>query len=419
MSEQRYPFDAIDLGFMLLAPSHPVLLALCIAQYWARRSPLVVRALLDVGAALPTDERTVALLPGLGKLQIEQAARESAPPVPQLVAPAATQAAPPALNLGRLARIDEGRAAPRALAGATTIEEIADLDNIWVVGPKGSGKTTVLRRLLQLRRGQHIALDPHATPGKWGRAKIIGGGREYDAIRRALLGAVGVMDKRYKAQAAGEITEEECKAARRTLVGDEWMSVADNIPARRGQRGEDDEPGAADQMITILTEGRKAGVCVLAASHADTATAMGVSGKKDVLKCYDRVIYLGAMAVERWPAAAQMERPAVAYDPERRTFTPLIVTLPAEAAPAPAADDPLLGALLGGEPSAAARAAQGETEPMRVIDSLTDDELRRLDIARELAPELGKTKAINAAFRNPSGPKYQRYARAFDQAVKG
>ena len=62
------------------------------------------------------------------------------------------------------------------------LEEIANLDNLWVVGPKGSGKTTVLRRLLELRRGKHWALDPHATPGKWPSCTVVGGGRDFAAI---------------------------------------------------------------------------------------------------------------------------------------------------------------------------------------------------------------------------------------------
>lgn len=33
----EYPFDLIDLGFMLLAPSHPLLLIACIVQYILRR----------------------------------------------------------------------------------------------------------------------------------------------------------------------------------------------------------------------------------------------------------------------------------------------------------------------------------------------------------------------------------------------
>jgi hypothetical protein len=247
--------------------------------------------------------------------------------------------APSSAAARRMAAIDgaaEATAgdAPIPGLGTVTLEQIANLDNLWVVGPKGSGKTTVLKRLLQLRRGEHLALDPHATPGKWPGAQTIGGGRDFMAIRRSLAGQVAIMDRRYKAMAAGEATEAQCKAARRTVVGDEWLAIAAALPARAAGRGQEGEPGAADRLLEILTEGRKAGVCILAASHADTATAMGMLGKRDVLKCFDMVIYLGAMAVERVPGAAAMARPAVVFDPERGAFAQLRITIPDAAAPA-------------------------------------------------------------------------------------
>ncbi|MEI7646573.1 MAG: hypothetical protein WCJ55_20060, partial [Chloroflexales bacterium] len=189
-------------------------------------------------------------------------------------------------------------------------------------GPKGSGKTTVLRRLLELRRGKHWAIDPHATPGKWPSCTMVGGGRNFAAIDLQLDKFITWMDGRYKNMDNGSVTESQCSAARRTLVGDEWRAIRKNLP------GAKDMPSAAARLLDILSEGRKAGICALAASHLDTAEGMGISGEKDMLKCFDMIIYLGAMATKYVPAVARMARPAVVYDPEHEVWAQLIIVLP-------------------------------------------------------------------------------------------
>lgn len=216
------------------------------------------------------------------------------------------------------------------------VEDIANLDNLWVVGPKNSGKTTLLRRLIALRRGKHWALDPHATPGKWPNCTVVGGGLEFDEIDRQLHHFLTWMRQRYKAQATGEVSEAQCKAARRTMVGDEWRAVRKALPEVRASRDTPAIPSAADRLLDILSQGRKAGICALVASHADTADSMGVSGEKDILRCFDLIIYLGALATQQVPAAARMPRPAVVYDPERDAWAQLVIALPADPRPAEA-----------------------------------------------------------------------------------
>ena len=238
---------------------------------------------------------------------------------------------------------DEPPDAPDIGLPVVRLEDIADLDNLWVVGPKGSGKTTVLRRLLELRRGKHWAIDPHATPGKWPDCTVVGGGRDFAAIDRQINTCIGWMDGRYKNMGTGRITEAECKAARRTLVGDEWRAIRKNLP------GAKDAPSASTRLLDILSEGRKAGICAMAASHLDTAEGMGISGEKDMLKCFDMIIYLGAMATKCIPAAARMARPAVVYDPEHDVWAQVLIALPTT----PAGD-----ALEDEEEDAPAQAAQ-------------------------------------------------------------
>ena len=127
------------------------------------------------------------------------------------------------------------------------------------------------------------------------------------------------MDGRYKSMDDGSVTEAQCAASRRSLVGDEWRAIRKNLP------GAKDMPSAAARLLDILSEGRKAGICALAASHLDTAEGMGITGEKDMLKCFDMIIYLGAMATKYVLASARMARPAVVYDPEHDVWAQLII----------------------------------------------------------------------------------------------
>ena len=218
--------------------------------------------------------------------------------------------------------LDDADAPPDIGLPVVRLEDIANLDNLWVVGPKNSGKTTVLRRLLELRRGTHWALDPHNTPGKWPSCTVVGGGMDFDAINLQIDKAYGWMRRRYQNMDKGTVTEAQCSAARRTLVGDEWRAIRSALPGSKGV------PSAAARLLDILSQGRKAGICALAASHLDTAEGMGISGEKDMLKCFDMIIYLGAMATKYVPTAARMARPAVVYDPVYEVWAQLIIALP-------------------------------------------------------------------------------------------
>lgn len=201
------------------------------------------------------------------------------------------------------------QAAPQVIA----LRAIADADNILIVGPKGSGKTTLLQLLLALRSGAHSALDPHNAPGKW-PCDVVGGGRQFGKIDGYLQSIYRDLDQRYTALHEGRIAEGQF--SRLTLVGDEWRAIAHEVPGdRRAGR-----LGAGDILLKLLAEGRKVALCVLAASHNDTAASMGMAGDMAMLTCFDWIVYLGALAARKLPAASQMPRPAVAYHPERDSY---------------------------------------------------------------------------------------------------
>lgn len=193
------------------------------------------------------------------------------------------------------------------------LRTIASADNLLVVGPKGSGKTTVLQLLLAMRGAAHVALDPHNAPGKW-PCKVVGGGRQFVEIDAYLQSVYGALGYRYRALHEGRVAEGQFDQL--TLIGDEWRAIAQELPGDRRS----DRLGAGDIVLKLLAEGRKVGLCVLAASHNDTAASMGMAGDMAMLTCFDWIIYLGALAVRKLPAAARMQRPAVVYSPEQDCF---------------------------------------------------------------------------------------------------
>lgn len=200
------------------------------------------------------------------------------------------------------------------------LSSLVDLDNIWVVGPKGSGKTTVLSYLLSQRSGRVIALDPHGYPGKWGPVEVVGSGREYPEIEHVVRTTVDLIDQRAKQLARGEVSEGDFP--RETLLGDEWRSLVRACPS------------IGPDLGTILAEGRKFGVCSIIASHTDTSPSIGLYGEMDLRDCFDVILYLGGAAFRRGGDQIPIgtERPAWAVFPQlgfsARVLIPELPPLP-------------------------------------------------------------------------------------------
>jgi hypothetical protein len=115
-------------------------------------------------------------------------------------------------------------AAPRRTSVAQVrLSALARLDNVAIVGPKGSGKTTILRTLAGLRRGELVAFDPDNSPGKW-PAITFGGGSRFEQIAFAFTRLDSAMRARSEDLDAGRVADEAFPL--RTLVSDESMLSA-------------------------------------------------------------------------------------------------------------------------------------------------------------------------------------------------
>lgn len=440
-TEQEYPY-ALDIAVMFVAvqlgPISPFAIAAALTLTVARRSGLVVGAVLDLVAqitgsvVIPDTPAIRKLLPGLEN-------------VPQ-VKPRRQLASGAGASAAATSAVQQQAGQPGA---GISLADVASADNVLIVGPKGSGKTTLLNSLIATRRGAHLALDPHATPGKW-PCSTVGGGLEYSDIARVLASAYSTMRNRYQGLAQGKVTIEQCRQRSYSIVADEYRSIAKALPRTKNQ------VGASDILLDLLTQGRKAGIYALIASHSDTVKSLGIEGEGDLRDCFDWIVYLGASATRKLPEAGQMTRPAVAYYPERDEYRLLDTRVNTSVhAPSQHIDDQsVLASLLDpGEPvangandsersatrsprSPAVQPRSGErandTERSQTLTTESDeratgddivptgDELRKLVIALQVYQECGsKQRSIEQAFscRKGSSRAWRRASALFDLAV--
>jgi hypothetical protein len=151
--------------------------------------------------------------------------------------------------------------APLLLEAQTTPELLPILDSaqrVLVIGASGAGKTNLLQWVV----------DPHAAPGKWPAAKVVGVGSNFPEIEATLDNLIELMVRRYKEIGQGLVREGE--HPRLTIIIDQWMSIA--YQCRNAQ----------DVLVRLLTESRKAAFSVIIGSHSERVKSLGLDGKGDL-----------------------------------------------------------------------------------------------------------------------------------------
>lgn len=162
-------------------------------------------------------------------------------------------------------------AAPLLLEAQTTPELLPILDSaqrVLVIGVSGSGKTNLLQWVVSRRGGGVLVIDPHAAPGKWGPAKVVGIGSNFPEIEATLDNLIDLMVRRYQEIGQGLVREGE--HPRLTIIIDEWMSIAYQCK------------NAQDVLVRLLTESRKAAFSVIVGSHSERVKSLGLDGKGDL-----------------------------------------------------------------------------------------------------------------------------------------
>lgn len=163
------------------------------------------------------------------------------------------------------------QAAPLLLEAQTTPELLPILDSaqrVLIIGASGAGKTNLLQWMVSRRGGGVLVIDPHAAPGKWAGAKVVGIGSNFPEIEATLDNLIELMVRRYQDIGQGLVREGE--HPRLTIIIDEWMSIAYQCQ------------NAQDVLVRLLTESRKAAFSVIIGSHSERVKSLGLDGKGDL-----------------------------------------------------------------------------------------------------------------------------------------
>ena len=162
---------------------------------------------------------------------------------------------------------------PQLLPAPIQVDLLTALDSVQrclIVGASDSGKTTLFQWLVsrRLQTSKVIVIDPHAYPQKWPGCIVVGTGRNYPDIAKALDALVRLMTKRYEEIGKGIVAEQA--HARITILIDEWRAIVYNVK------------DASEAIKALLTESRKAAFSVFVATHSDRAKPLGLEGEYDL-----------------------------------------------------------------------------------------------------------------------------------------
>lgn len=257
-----------------------------------RRAAILNSLLPGVIIALAVVLTVVAIIAVWRWWQISQPVRDGsgvviALPANQYQRLAATPRALPALSPGAETAV----AAPQPVA----LPRLVD-GHVLIVGVTGEGKTMALREIVEHRAGQVVVLDPHYTPGAWGDARVVGGGRNFEAIQEYMNWMDTELTRRAQHRNDGGLHFETI-----TVATEEMPSIVSG-----GGRN------VVDIWQRWMREGRKFNLYMVVVSQSTRVRTLGIEGEGDLLENFRHVLLLGKAAVGQYPGlAGGMERPAV------------------------------------------------------------------------------------------------------------
>jgi hypothetical protein len=157
-----------------------------------------------------------------------------------------------------------------AMAQTDLLSALDPVQRCLIVGPSDVGKTTLLQWIIsrRLNTSKVIVIDPHAYPEKWPHCIVLGAGRNYTDIGKALQALIQLMTKRYDEIGQGLVAE--MAHNKLTIVIDEWRAIVYNVK------------GASEAIKTLLTESRKAAFSVFVGTHSERVKALGIEGEGDL-----------------------------------------------------------------------------------------------------------------------------------------
>jgi hypothetical protein len=199
---------------------------------------------------------------GLFGTDVRQIGRPSAPVIPQLP--------PPSI--------------PALPAPLRELPEIP-LGHVLFAGPSGAGKSTAMRAVLQHRQNVTV-LDPHAAPGEWNAARVIGMEGNFDEIADFFGWMDAELDRRMGLRGRGE-----------QLDFDPMTVATDEMPAIVDRLGRD---VANSAWVSWVRQGRKYGLFVMISTQSTRVKSLGIPGEGDLVKQFEAVISLGTEATDNY-----------------------------------------------------------------------------------------------------------------------
>ncbi|NEP52880.1 MAG: hypothetical protein F6K65_30400 [Moorea sp. SIO3C2] len=154
-----------------------------------------------------------------------------------------------------------------SVAIPSEIHEILDEGCIWLMGRKGSEKTSKLEFIAEhyIDQGYEVwVMDPHCRAGQWDGLKVYGSGMDYRAIAKGLQAFTDEMDRRYKRRA---------KDPSYDPMNDKRIIVICEEMTKWGQKV--DPKVMADFMGCVLADIRKANGGAVFVSHGETLAMFG------------------------------------------------------------------------------------------------------------------------------------------------
>lgn len=149
---------------------------------------------------------------------------------------------------------------------------LKECDNVLIIGKKGSGKSNLIRRILDTRieAGEEaIVLDPHATPNQWGAAKVLGTGLDYATIE-SHLHDVAEKERSHRYRRLGQ---GQTEFLARTYFIDEMTEITSEIDV--------------SLIVQRLLNCRKVKMKAVIGGHSPNSKDIGLDGRFNLVKNFD------------------------------------------------------------------------------------------------------------------------------------
>jgi hypothetical protein len=158
--------------------------------------------------------------------------------------------------------------------GELQIFDWSDLQNnpdkfphLMLLGKTGSGKSVLAEWLLKQLGGKMTAITPHYSPKDWRGMRVVGGGRDFEAIAAEFTELVEEMDRRYELYNKGVTSFEQ------------WSIAVDELPAIMASDICCEVP---NQLKQLIRESRKVRIRLILLTQGAEVKALKMEGEGSI-----------------------------------------------------------------------------------------------------------------------------------------